>query len=87
LKIPDCLLLNEEEKNPKGKKGEIPIELQDFKDIFNLIRIAILPHYQHFNYSIPLIENTIPPYSSLYALSRIKLKALQKFLEENLTKG
>jgi len=74
--ILDYLLLDEEEENPKGKGGEIPIELRDFKDVFDLIRVAVLPHYQHFNYSIPLIENIIPPYSNLYVLLRIELEVL-----------
>jgi len=43
--IPNCLLLDEKKENPKGKGGEIPIELRDFKDIFNLIRVATLPYY------------------------------------------
>jgi len=80
-------LPDEEEENPKGKGGEIPIELRDFKDVFDLTRAATLPHHQHFNHSIPLMENTTPPYSGLYALSRIELEALQKFLEENLARG
>jgi len=33
------------------------------------------------------MENTIPPYSNLYILLRIKLEVLQKFLEENLARG
>jgi len=33
------------------------------------------------------MENIIPLYSGLYALSRIELEALQKFLEENLARG
>jgi len=80
-------LPDEEEENPKGKGGEIPIELRDFKDVFNLTRAAALPYYQHFDHSIPLIKNTTPPYSSLYALLRIELEVLQKFLEENLARG
>jgi len=85
--IPDYLLPDEKEENPKGKGGEIPIELRDFKNVFNLTQAATLPHHQHFNHSIPLIKNTTPPYSSLYTLSRIKLEALQKFLKENLARG
>jgi len=37
LEIPDYLLLDEEEENFKGKKGEIFIKFRDFKDVFNLI--------------------------------------------------
>ena len=33
------------------------------------------------------MENIIPPYSSLYILLKIKLEALQKFLEKNLARG
>jgi len=33
------------------------------------------------------MENTTPPYSGLYALLRIELEVLQKFLEENLARG
>ena len=76
MEIPDCLLLDEEEENPKGKGGEIPIEFRDFKNIFNLIQVVTLPHYQYFNYLIPLMENTIPPYSNLYILLKIELKVL-----------
>jgi len=43
--IPDCLLPDEEEENPKGKGGEIPVELRDFEDVFDLTRVAVLPHY------------------------------------------
>jgi len=45
LEILDCLLLDEEEENPKGKGGEILIKLRDFEDVFNLIRVATLPYY------------------------------------------
>jgi len=74
--IPDCLLPDEKEENPKGKGGEIPVEFRDFKDVFDLTRAAALPHHQHFDHLIPLMENTIPPYSGLYILLKIKLKAL-----------
>ena len=87
LEIPDYLLLDEEEENFKGKKGEIFIKFRDFKDVFNLIQVVVLPYYQYFNYLIPLMENIIPLYSNLYILLKIKLKILQKFLEENLARG
>jgi len=45
LEIPDCLLPDEEEENPKGKGGEIPVELRDFEDVFDFIRAAALPHH------------------------------------------
>jgi len=45
LEIPDCLLLDEEEENPKGKGGEIPVEFRDFEDVFDFIRVAVLPYY------------------------------------------
>ena len=45
MEILDYLLLDEEEENLKGKGGEIPIKFRDFKDVFNLIQVAILPYY------------------------------------------
>ena len=76
MEISDYLLPNEKKENPKGKGGEIPIKLQDFKNIFNLTQATILPHHQHFNHLIPLIKNTTPPYNNLYILLKIKLKVL-----------
>ena len=86
--IPDCVLPGEEEEaKTKGKGGEWPVELMDFKDVMDLSKAAILPHHHQFDHSIPLMENTTPPFGGLYPLSRVELEALQKYLEENLARG
>jgi len=45
-KIPNCVLLREKkEAKIKGKGGEWPIKLINFKDVINLSKATILPYY------------------------------------------
>jgi hypothetical protein len=62
-------------------------ELRDFWDVFSPKEAEKLPTYRLHDQDIRLLEGRTPPFGSLYPISRDKLKALKKWLEENLRKG
>ena len=56
-------------------------------DVFSKEAADELPRHAAYDYVIPLQPGTSPPFGPIYSLSEVELKALQEYLEENLSKG
>jgi hypothetical protein len=65
----------------------VPVEYHKFLPLFSEAEANKLPPHCPYNHRIPLKEEFTPPFGSIYSLSRTELKALKKWLEENLSKG
>jgi hypothetical protein len=59
-------------------------EFKDFKDIFNMIKMGILPDHNRFEHAIKTTGD--PSFRSLYNLSRNELGVLKDYLESALAK-
>jgi hypothetical protein len=65
----------------------VPPEYHKFLPLFSEAETnKLLPHHP-YDYHIPLKEGFTPPFGPIYSLSRMEMEALQKWLDENLSKG
>jgi hypothetical protein len=65
----------------------IPPEYHKFLLLFSEVEAnKLLPHCP-YDYQIPLKEGFTPLFGPIYAISRMELEALKKWLDENLSKG
>lgn len=65
----------------------VPPEYHDFLQIFRKSASAALPPHRPYDHKITLKEGFQPPFGPLYALSKVELEALKKWLDDNLKKG
>jgi hypothetical protein len=65
----------------------VPAEYYKFLPLFSEAEANKLPPHCPYDYQIPLKEGCTPPFGPIYSLSQTELEALQKWLEENLSKG
>ena len=65
----------------------VPPSLHDYLDVFSKEAADELPCHAAYDHVIPLQPGTSPPFGPIYSLSEVELKALQEYLEENLSKG
>ena len=65
----------------------LPSKYTKFKDIFDKTQAAVLPEHRPYDCAIELLPGTQPPWGPIYNLSEPETKALQEYIEENLTKG
>src|SRR5690606_37892875 len=65
----------------------VPEEYHKFLPLFKKALADKLPPHRAYDHRIPLKEGFAPPFGPLYSLSHNELKALCKWLEENLSKG
>jgi hypothetical protein len=77
-----------DERNDKIKITDIvPTEYHKFLPLFSEAEAnKLLPH-RPYGCHIALKEGFTPQFSPIYSLSRTELKALRKYLDENLSKG
>jgi RNase H-like domain found in reverse transcriptase/Reverse transcriptase (RNA-dependent DNA polymerase)/Integrase zinc binding domain/Chromo (CHRromatin Organisation MOdifier) domain len=68
-------------------KIDIPAEYQEYSDVFSKAEADKLPEHRPYDHSIPLQNDTSPPFGPIYGLSEVELKALREYLDENLGKG
>ena len=78
--------------NPAAPTGQnsgpiIPSEYADFADVFSEESASVLPPHRSYDHRIPLEPGSTPPFGPLYSLSEVELKALDKYIRENLSKG
>jgi hypothetical protein len=59
-------------------------EFEDFKDVFNMTKVGILPDHNRFEHAIKTMGD--PPFKSLYNLSRNELGVLKDYLKNALVK-
>ena len=58
-----------------------------FRDFFDVRNASRLASYRVINHAIELKPRTEPPYIRIYNISLTKLKALDDYINEALTKG
>ena len=66
---------------------EIPEEYQDIATLISEKEANRLPPHRPGDHRIQLHKGTIPSFGPLYSLSKQELEALQKWLDDNLSKG
>jgi hypothetical protein len=64
-----------------------PPEYHEFADIFDKGNTNQFPPHRPYNLKIDLEDGAAPPLGTIYSLSPIKLEALRKFLDENISSG
>ncbi|KAI3655492.1 hypothetical protein MP638_002840, partial [Amoeboaphelidium occidentale] len=69
------------------KEPELPKELQDYEDIFDLASADRVPPHRHYDCKIDLIENHSVPVGKSYQLTMEEDKVLKEWIEDNLDKG
>lgn len=65
----------------------VPLEYQDFADVFSKEKADTLPPHRSFDHHIPIEEGKSPPFGPIYSLSENELKVLKEYLDENLAKS
>ncbi|KAH8145247.1 uncharacterized protein LAJ45_10684 [Morchella importuna] len=65
----------------------IPVEFQEYADVFSKEGAARLPDHSEWDHTIPLMEGKQPPWGPIYSLSPPEDKALREYLDENLPSG
>lgn len=65
----------------------IPSKFHDFLPLFLKASADKLPSHRYVDHAIELEEGKKPPFSPLYSMSDLELKALREYLEEHLSKG
>ena len=66
---------------------KIPEEYYEFTDVFSKKKANTLVEHCPYDLKINLKEDAASPIEMIYSLSPLKLKALQKFINENVTMG
>jgi hypothetical protein len=67
--------------NAVQQGNEIPAVYQDYADIFSEEEAGILAHYQVYDHTIELVDNSKVPHQPIYPLSKSKLTILREYLE------
>jgi hypothetical protein len=70
--------------DPKTKLNQ---EYWDLLEVFSRKKADELPEYRPYDHKIELVPGSQPSYGLLYTMSELELKALKKYLTENLVKG
>ena len=70
-----------------ARPPQLPLEYQDFADVFDKKITDQLPLHRPYDYKIGLIKDASLPRSKLYPLSQFKLNKVKEYLQENLEKG
>ena len=65
----------------------IPKEYHDFSEVFSKAKANVLADHQPYYLKITLDEGTTPLLGPIYSLSQNELKALHKFIDENIATG
>jgi hypothetical protein len=65
----------------------LPTEYYEFADVFSRKDADTLPPHRPYDHRIELKEDSKPPISRLYPMSRDELLVLRKYLEDHLQKG
>ena len=74
--------------NPKPSvESLVPKEYHEYLDVFSEEAAAKLPERRPCDHKIPIEPGKAPPFGHLYTMSHAKLKELQSYLQENLSKG
>jgi hypothetical protein len=76
------------ETNQKASwKEKVPIEFHESFLMFDEELSKGFPPRRPYAHTIPLKNDKEPPFGALYRMSQEELKALNEYIEDNLTKG
>jgi hypothetical protein len=67
--------------------GRIPIQYQDFVEVFSKVKAETLPPNRPTDHAIYLEPGYKLPYGWIYNLSEFELKTLKAYIETNLARG
>src|SRR6266481_4360767 len=70
-----------------GSLDGILEQYHNFADVFSKVKASILVDHWLYNLKITLEDGTAPPLGPVYSLSQEELKALHKFIDENIAMG
>ena len=70
-----------------GPAETLPLEYQDFSDVFDEEAASQLPFDTKIQHSIPLEEGQTAPYGPIYPLSAEELRVLREYLDKFLARG
>src|SRR6266481_9152201 len=62
-------------------------QYHSFADMFSKVKASVLADHWPYNLKITLEDGTAPPLGLVYSLSQEELKALHKFIDENVAMG
>lgn len=83
--------LDDSELSPEQEvaklKISIPAKYHHLLPLFSKINADKLPPHRYIDHAIDLIEGSQPTFGPLYNMSELELKAVYKYLQENLQKG
>ena len=66
---------------------KLPIQYEDFIDVFEKKKDDILPDHRPYDCAIDLQSGAQPPFRPIYNLSEIELIELHKYMDKNLSKN
>ena len=71
------------------QKNEVvlPLQYEDYADVFSKRTFDVLPPRQDFDHAIELKELFVPKVTKIYPLNPQEVEACQEFIEENLKMG
>ena len=67
--------------------SSIPLEYQEFADLFRKEEADKLPPHQPYDHTIPLEQGKTPPFGPIYKCSPGELDTIRKYIHEHLRKG
>src|SRR6266481_7051878 len=70
-----------------GSLDSILEQYHDFADVFSKAKASVLMDHQPYDLKVTLEDGTAPPLGPVYSLSQEELKALHKFIDENIAMG
>ena len=75
------------DKKEKTLEEMVPLELLDYKDIFDKVMAERFPESQPCDHAIDLKEDFVPTDCKVYPMTLLEQAKLDKFIDENLAKG
>lgn len=70
--------------SPPVGNDELPIKLQEYKDVFEHEKAGILPPHRDIDHAIDTPPGETLPYGPIYPLARNELGVLREYIDENL---
>ena len=75
------------DKKEKTLEEMVPLELLDYKDVFDKVTAERFLESQPWDHAIDLKEDFVPSDCKVYPMTLPEQAKLDKFIDENLTKG
>ena len=75
------------DKKEKTLEEMVPMELLDYKDVFNKVTAEQFPESRPWDHTIDLKEDFVPSDCKVYPMTLPEQAELDKFIDKNLAKG